>query len=231
MGKTFFISRGLSLESPLRALSRQWHLTLIDRSLLRFVALPFEYVPKSDWLFFYSPRGAAFFVEQLPSAQRAVLNRSVAVMGPGTAEQCRALGLEVKFVGQGNPEATARALLPAVRHQRVLFIRAAQSRRSIEGLLGRQIDAVSIPVYDNVIDPDIRVPDAVDIAAFTSPLNVQAFLHQQPLQPRQIVLAIGPTTGEALAERGIDWYHLPEHPSEAGLADRLRALLQEESLG
>lgn len=67
--------------------------------------------------------------------------------------------------------------------------------------------------YDNVAVP-AEEPIAADVYVFTSPLNVAAYLDHQKLKAGARIIAIGPSTGEALAEYGVK-YEMTEQPGEA----------------
>jgi len=175
---------------------------VIDRSLLRFAPVRFVPPERSDWWFFYSPRAVEFGASRL--ALLSMPLPKLAAMGPGTAAALRAheYCLKSSFVGEGSPEEVARAFGEVARGQRVFFPRARQSRLSVQGLLKGVIQAQDAICYDN---QSVKEPDFVqaDIFIFTSPLNVRTYLSAHPLPAEARVIAIGPSTAQALASFGV----------------------------
>jgi len=133
-------------------------------------------------------------------------------MGRGTAETLRLVAGHVDFCGDGDPSQVARAFSKVAAGQRVFFPRARQSRLSVQTALADQVTVLDAVCYDNMAIP-VEVPIEADVFIFTSPLNVAAYCDHQVLPAGARVLAIGPSTGGALAERGIgcEW---PEIASE-----------------
>ncbi|MBC6993516.1 uroporphyrinogen-III synthase [Neolewinella lacunae] len=204
---TVFISRAVAATSPLLAWAEQRGATLLARSLLRFAALPFAAPEAADWWFFYSSRAVQFSAAALPTPRPRL-----AALGPGTAAALVARGLTPDFVGEGNPEAVASAFQDHCRGQRVFFPRARQSRQTVQRAIQDTATVLDAVCYDNVAVAQTE-PILADVYIFTSPLNVAAYLDHQPLAPGARVLAIGPSTGAALAERGVEC-ELAEQPGE-----------------
>lgn len=211
----------------MRQLAKVFRLELFDYSLLRFSPLPFELPPQFEWLFYYSPRGVHYFFEQLPVPIQGLKGISLAAMGPGTAAACRTRGYEPAFIGNGHPQTVAHQLISLIQGKRIVFIRAHDSRRSVERLLTDQSVRYSVPVYRNEIDDQVS-PPAAKLVLLTSPLNASAYLAHRPLQTNQFVGAIGPSTTEALRARGVHWVQQAPEASEAGLAALLRIALDSE---
>lgn len=211
---TVFISRDLAAASPLLPWAEQRGATLLARSLLRFAALPFVAPVAADWWFFYSSRAVHFSAAALPTPPPRL-----AALGPGTAAALAARGLKSDFVGEGSPAAVAIAFRAQCRGQEVFFPRARQSRKTVQRAIQDTATVLDAVCYDNVAVAQPE-PIVADIYIFTSPLNVAAYLDHQPLAPGARVLAIGPSTGAALAERGVA-YALAEAPSEEALVQLL----------
>lgn len=209
---TIFITRNLKPESPLRAWAAETGNVVTGRSLLRFAAVPFVPPVNADWWFFYSARAVEFGltgVGELPATTR------LAAIGQGTARALRAATGRVDFCGQGDPAQVGEAFAEVAAGQRVFFPRARQSRLSVQTALADRVTVLDAVCYDNVAVPATRLIVA-DVFIFTSPLNVGAYLDHQVLPEGARVLAIGPSTGAALAARGVGcvW---PEVASEGGL--------------
>ncbi len=217
---TLFISRSLSAQSPLRLWARDKEVTIIDKSLLFFTAVDFDWPLKPfDWVFFYSPRAVDFFfkaVSSLPTTTR------LAAVGGGTAAAIRAAGYQPDFTGQGQPIDVAAAFLPVARGSTVLFPAARRSGRSIEKLLGDAVQAQYLVVYDNQIQLENHLV-YTDWVILTSPLNVQAYFSCLPLCSTTTYLAIGSVTAQAMQQWGVK-AAFPESPSEEGLVALLAQL-------
>lgn len=206
---TVFISRKLKPESPLLRWAEARGNAVISRSFLSFEAVLFTAPTDADWWFFYSPRAVEFGLRGVSS------KTCLAAIGPGTADCLIKAAGRVDFTGDGNPKRTAKAFGKVANGQRVFFPRASQSRLSIQTMLMDRVDVLDAVCYYNVPSP-ATAPENADVFVFTSPLNVAAYVDHQPLPEKARVIAIGPSTGNALLERGIDcaW---PEDASEDGI--------------
>ena len=207
-----FISRHLKPESPLLRWGRERGIEVRGQSLLRFEAVPFTAPGPCDWWFFYSSR-AVEFAGSVPETSR------LAAIGSGTARALLARSLRVDFCGAGDPASVADDFLAVAAGRQVFFPRARQSRRSVQSLLADRVTVLDAVCYDNVAAPPPAAISA-DTYVFTSPLNVAAYLDHHALAQGARVLAIGPSTGAALLERGVacEW---PDNPSEESLAELL----------
>jgi uroporphyrinogen-III synthase len=190
-----FITRELQPDSPFRQQLEKAGWKASGQSLIHFKAVPFERVPATDWIFFYSKRAVRYFFEQLP----APLKQSVklAAVGPGTAEQLRQRGVQPAFTGNGIPQEVAHDFGRAAKRQHVLFPQARHSRQSVQKALGQRIQAQTLVVYDNRPLRDVPLSRA-QVLVFTSPLNVEAYFRQHQLLAGQQTVAIGQPTAEAL---------------------------------
>ena len=214
-----FISRVLKPASPFHQLDDSWRVQA--QSLLQFTVVPVAEFPEADWYFFYSSRGARFLLQQGIPAEGVRL----ACLGTGSAEVLKAAGYIPDFVGNGNHEQTAQQWLPMVSGQRVLFVQARHSRASVQQLLGPNIHAKALVVYDNAIRTDFSIPPT-DYLIFTSPLNFQAYCRKYPIAQNHRLIGIGPTTAVTFSAASVKEYRIAETPSEAGL---LKCLLDWEA--
>jgi len=212
--KRIFISRQLQTDSPFRRRLEAAGYLVEGRSLIEFEAVPFEEVPKTDWIFFYSRRSVRYFfegIDEIPESKWAVI-------GPGTKTTLREQGHRADFTGTGDPEQTAQNFLDVARGRRVLFPRARHSRRSVQQRLAGLIQAIDLIVYDN--RPSAHVPEKTyDVLVFTSPMSVEAYCRQRNIRPNQRVIAIGRTTAKALEQRGVNEIAVAATPSEESLAE------------
>ncbi|MFM9950553.1 MAG: uroporphyrinogen-III synthase [Saprospiraceae bacterium] len=212
--KKVFISRPAPPESVFRRLLEPQGFEVDGRSLVAFSALPFVLPASFDWVFFYSGQGGRFFFEHL-NKTGVVLpeNTRFGAIGPGTAKLLKT----VHFVGDGAPQSTAKAFGTVAAGKRVLFPRAADSRQSVQLLLGNTVEALDLVVYQNEPLREIVFSDAAALI-FTSPLNAQAYFLAHRLLPGQKVFAIGQTTARALSDMRIVPEAVAPQPSEEALA-------------
>jgi len=193
---------------------------LVAQSLIEFKAVDFTPPPKTDWIFFYSKNAVRFFLSGLTSN---LPPSKYACMGKGTTHLAKAKKLNVQFIGNGKPKATAQQFLQVAEGQSVLFPRANRSKKSIQRLLKNKIEAYDLIVYENEIKKEWEVPDC-DILVFTSPLNAKAYFSKYLAKAHQKIIAIGNTTGRALKKLGVKEMSVAKEPSEKGLWEVLSKL-------
>lgn len=202
MSRRLFITRPLAKEAPLRLQLEAQGYEVSGHSMLRFEALPVAALPSSDWLFAYSPRGVQLFLAQ--QAKEALSAFKIAAVGPGTAAAWKEAGLQVDFVGDGEPESTASAF--AKTHcentkPTVTFLQAENSRRSIERRLGEHVHAQRLSVYRSVIDDSATISPA-EVYYLTSPLSAEAVLRQVDVTHSFDLWCVGSVTAGRVRELG-----------------------------
>lgn len=210
--KSIFISRELTLNSPLNTLRSQWN--LLDSSLLQFETIHFEALPDSEWIFFYSQKGVFHFFDQ--ADRMDIVGRKIAAFGPKTAHALNDFDLSANFIGTGYADQTAPAFLLIAKGETVIFPRARTSRKSMQKALGKKIIAIDLVVYDNIPKENVQIP-LCDVLIFTSPLNAKTYFHYHQKQDTQKVIAIGKTTASTIKELGIDEVLIPDQPNEEAL--------------
>lgn len=222
--KTVFITRELSAGSLFRTQLEADGYVVTGRSLVAFRPELFPALPAAEWIFFYSKKAVRFFFEGLRAAGLALpADTRLAALGPGTGAVLRAERGVVDFQGSGDPADTARDFLKVAVGQRVLFPRAAHSRRSVQEALQDNIKAIDLVVYQNEpVRGLARIRAA--ILVFTSPLNAEAYFAEHRLRPGQKTVAIGRTTASALQQLQVPVDALAEEPSEEGLAAAVQTL-------
>ena len=215
-----FISRPQSKNSTFRSRLEAEGLQVVGESLIQFRPLPVTKLPDADWIFFYSKKGVKYLLE---SADASYLNdKKLACLGPGTASFLENAGQVPDFTGNGEPQEVAAAFLHLAIGQRVVFPQAKQSRQSVQSILESQINAISLPVYENEPRQDFELPYC-QILVFTSPMNVSAYCSKYRIQKGQQCVAIGSVSATALVKQGIKEVIVAEEPSEEAMA---RAVLQ-----
>lgn len=216
--QTIFITRHLEADSAFLAFLSGYDLRISGHSLICFTGVPFDEIPATDWIFFYSRKAVSFFfrrVKELELSPAATIKWGA--IGPATAEALKRWGAAVDFVGDGDPAATAQRFLQKAQGQRVLFPRAAESRRSVQKALAGQIKSLDLVVYQNTVDEKAPRP-AADVLVFTSPLNVRAYFDRRQPAKKTKIIAIGHTTAAALRDLGAEEAAIASEPSEEGLA-------------
>jgi uroporphyrinogen-III synthase len=223
MSEKIFISRSLAEHSPVQAFAEKNNLELKAISLIEFTPVYFSHLPKADWLFFYSKNGVRFFMRALQE-KGLKIKVPVAVIGLGTLNALKEFGKSADFAGNGQPEEVAAAFKELARGQHVLFIRAQQSRRSIQQLLEEDLTVKELPVYAN----EIRLPDEefqADYLLFTSPLNAEAYAQKYDLNAAQVIVAIGGTTADKLRSLGAKKVWVATSPNETSMVKCLEKAL------
>jgi len=212
---TVFISRNIGPESVFYQTMYIRGIKVHGERLVEFTAIPFDEIPDADWLFFYSKTGVHFFFQQISPPQ--VENFRLAAIGQGTAGYLEKIFRPAHFTGDGDPVSTATAFLQLAKGQKVLFVRAEDSRQSIRQLLGKNITPLDLVVYKNQPRQDFDLPH-FDCLVFTSPLNAQAYFSKYPFKKNQKVVANGPTTAGALEALSIKNVVIANAPSDEALA-------------
>ncbi|NET37232.1 MAG: uroporphyrinogen-III synthase [Cyanothece sp. SIO1E1] len=217
--KHIFISRELTAKSEFRKKLLANDCTVEGESLVAFQGVSFSSFPTTDWLFFYSAKGAAYFSEGL--AKLGVswpLHTKIATIGKGTAAWLKDRGIAVDFIGSGNPAQTCDQFLALASGKSVLFPQALHSKKSIEKLAGQKIKALPLIVYENHMRDDFTLLPA-DVLTFTSPLNAQAYFKRYPEDHAQHIVSIGQTTSLALENMGKKVTQEAVEPNEICLAE------------
>jgi len=197
--KTAFISRYLNPDSPFKRLLEAQGWQVQGRALVALAPVLFREVPEADWIFFTSPNGVQCFFEGIKALGLPLPNVHWAAIGPATAAAMQVHGMEPRFTGSGNPAETAAAFIPWTQGLRVLMPGARQRAGTIVEQLAVHADVSQLVVYDNQMTPD---PPALleEVLVFTSPMNGEAYFRLHALLAGQRVVAIGPTTAEALKQ-------------------------------
>lgn len=215
-----FISRQLHAKSPFKLILEAKGFEVIGRSLLKFKAVDFGKIPKSDWLFFYSKNGVKFFFENKKNKSFKVGKKRIAAMGQGTALALEKYGISADFTGHGDPQKTAKAFLKVAAKDKVLFIRAAVSRNSVATLLSKKIQVLELIAYSNQA---VAKPKAVeaDALVFTSPMNAECYFRHFKKEKNQKIIAMGQTTAEVLRGLKVGRFSVAREASEVGLVAKV----------
>jgi uroporphyrinogen-III synthase len=210
-----FISRKLNDNSIFKEKLNSKGVEIVDESLLEFSPLNFELPQGFDWIFFYSKNGVEFFFNNISTLNS---NVKLAAIGPATAEALLKIrDINADFIGDGIPETTAEAFKKIAAGKTVLFVRAEQSKKSIQEILLNELKVLELIVYKNVPKVNFTKSDA-DILIFTSSLNAETYFKKYTLEKNQQLAAIGKPTAETISMIGYSNVYCAIHPDEISLA-------------
>jgi uroporphyrinogen III methyltransferase/synthase len=201
-----------------------------------------------DLLVFASANAVRFLAERaraLGTAWRG-LRAEVVCVGPATARAAAEAGLPVHRVPEErfDAEGVVEALrADELRGRRCLLPRAEHGRELIEEALraaGARVDAVAVYRTLGVdLDPELRrrlVEGQLDALSFASPSAARHFraaLDAEALAAarRCAVVAIGPSTAQALHEAGLPADATCERPDAASLVETLTEVFARAARG
>ena len=182
----------------------------------------------ADWLVFTSRRGVEAFV-RLAGAEAGRAAR-IAAVGPATADAARhALG-RVDLVGaHGTAESLADAMLEAgAAKAEIVLALAANARDVLErrlraaGAACRRFDVYrTVPAAPRA--PRLALSGlGVDAVWLASPSAVEGFMNQVEIDADVPLVAIGPSTADAIRARGLRVAAEARAPSFEGLLEATR---------
>jgi uroporphyrinogen III methyltransferase / synthase len=199
-----------------------------------------------DWIIFTSVHGVRYFWDRLRAGRkdsRELKGVRLAAIGPATASELRARGLESDFVPS---EFVAEGVLEGMkkedlRGKRILLPRAAKARDLLPNVLterGAKVTVVEAyrterPEADFAGISEKLHQGEVDVAAFTSSSTVHHFLAGIDQQGRDalgkgtIVACIGPVTAASAREYGLAVQIQPEEYTIPSLVTAICDYFQE----
>lgn len=219
-GKKIFISRSTNdvsfLKSSLTAAKAE--LEGISGIQTRSIPLPQNDYSHAQIIFFNSKNAVQHFLKQEPILAKEV---KYAAFGPGTEKAIYQQGLEVDFSGKSSDpmQVAAQFLSKFADGKRIVFPKAIQSLQSVSSILSRHHFVEQVDVYETSSVEGVTLPEA-DVYVFTSPSNVTAFTSTLSNIKTKVV-AIGPSTAEALTLKGVKVHAIAERADDAGLLDAI----------
>ena len=217
-GKNIFISRNTDDVSFLKTSLAAEDSNLIGITGIHTNTIPLPKLDYSDThiIFFNSKNAVQHFFTQNPILKEDV---KFAAFGPGTEKAIAKKGLKVDFSGTSSDPAkvAAQFLSKFADGKRIVFPKAIQSLQSVSSILSRHHFVEQVDVYETISIENVFLPEA-DVYIFTSPSNVTAFsdtLHTI----KSKVVAIGPSTAEALTLKDIKVHAIAERADDTGLLD------------
>lgn len=171
-----------------------------------------------DWIVFSSANGVSRFMAALTRegvGAGALREVGVACVGPATAAVARAHGLQVAVIPDeyvGDAIASALAARTDLRGKRILLARAAAARAALpERLRDEGAIVCDVAVYRSTGDAagvtllQRHIAEgAVDAITLTSGSAVRYFVKSVGLPGKAVIAVIGPVSGAAARDHGLD---------------------------
>ena len=219
--KNILITRELSTSSSIRQWAADHNLHLIEKSFIETVAVTGLEIPKTDWIFFSSPRGAELYLAIYP-----INAKKIAALAEGTAEQLTELGYKPNFTGNSG-ESTRQIgqqfFAEINPTETVLFPLSDISRRAVSSQKGDHT-IIELITYKTQLVSE-KLAQQPDIILFTSPSNVDGFLLTNKVTPQTHMLAIGETTADHLRSLDFANVHVSKSTDEKALIKTLELIL------
>lgn len=229
MSVRVFLSRNIADDSAFRIVAASENIDLIAESLLIFSSISFKEIPEGDWLFFYSKSGVRFFLNQLES-QEDISSYQIACYGPSTAKVWALMtGYLPHFTGDGKPAHVPEDFQKKIKDSdKVIFVRAANSRMTVQRAIEDEVDCIDIIAYRNDQRQDVDLKGHFDCAMLTSPLNADAFLQQAPEYDGDII-TLGTTTSDFILQKYERDCIISHDVTEAGMLQTFQYWLKTRS--
>ena len=167
-------------------------------TLIDFSPINFDLPKEIDWLFFSSKNGVKYFFDTVKNISPTI---KIAAVNKGTARAILELGYPVDFIGQGGDIANVSQKFDETANGKIIFIQAKNSLRSIQKSISKNKDIHTLIVYENTPKASIK-KRTEQILVFTSPMNVEAYLTNYPLEKNQSIISIGTSTSDRLKSLG-----------------------------
>ncbi|MFM7730439.1 MAG: uroporphyrinogen-III synthase [Flavobacteriales bacterium] len=167
--------------------------TFIAKRLIRFERVQqLEEVPKTEWIFFASPRSVEFFLDEQRFNDHMPF---LAAMGQGTAKAIHDRGFPTSYIGESSdPKKVAEEFKKHLRPATdVLFPMAEESRRSIMKA-AQGLNCIPWICYRTVESPSLI--EHCDVLIFSSASNVRSYFALNTPHSAQAIISFGPTTAQ-----------------------------------
>jgi hydroxymethylbilane synthase len=165
------------------------------RSLIEIKGIPFEMPSDAEWLFFTSKNGVKHFFSQNPDLPEKI---KIGAIHKGTADLILQMGYNVHFTGQHSDTSITAMEFASIAKGNVVLPQAVNTRGAMEQYLSNPL---SLSVYNNQPAGDVLKTDA-SILVFSSPMNVNSYFSRHTLEDGQLLVAIGPSTKDAIHQLG-----------------------------
>jgi uroporphyrinogen-III synthase len=160
------------------------------------VARPKQVIPKTDWIFFSSPRGVHHFFEHY----QPYAHCKIAALSIGTAKQLKTIGINPDFTGseKRSPEEVGEVFRQQIQSDdQILFPISQRSKKTvIQTLPAAQVQ--SIVIYDTLFEENVQLNHHPDLILFTSPSNFEGYVRSMGIVANTHWVAFGKTTAKAI---------------------------------
>lgn len=188
------------------------------------------HIARYDWIVLTSTNAVRFLFDRLPVAKLSPHTR-IAVVGAATAVAVEAAGAQVHAMPAEFTGTAMAAAMGDLARKRVFLPRSRRGRQAtVQALRDQGAHVDDVATYDTVSIPPTpamlaEIQAGVHAVTFTSPSTVDGFFAgDEPANLDDVVIAaIGPTTAQALAERGLVVHVQPEEYTTRALVDALEA--------
>lgn len=179
------------------------------------IILPKKDYSNYDVIFFNSKNAVEHFFEQTPILSNKT---KLSAFGPGTEKALKRRGFDVAFSGtSSDPHEVAQQFLEQNKEKlHILFPKAVASLQSVSGVLSKKHTVEELDVYKTLKAEELVLPEA-DIYVFTSPSNVDSFAGELHKLNQKKVVAIGPSTAEALTNKNVKPNAIAQTADDLGL--------------
>lgn len=169
-------------------------------------------IPKTDWIFFSSPKGALAYLNHYP-----ICAKKIAALGEGTARALTSFNLTAQFLGEAEdqPATVGEKFESAVTNNETVFFPISQlSKKTVINALTKVQYQTLITYKTETLSQ--KMSDSFDVILFTSPSNVENYLIENAVEKNTVLIAMGETTATAIRQKIINpkLAHLLESPNE-----------------
>ncbi len=216
--KSVFVSSDIDASNLLVRTLEEHHSNISYHTFIEFSAVDFKLPDAIDWIFFSSKNGVKFFFEKVD--YKSINKIKIAAVNQGTAQALLERGVKVDFVGNGNDLKAISIAFDTIASEKILFVQAQQSLRSIQKNMQKNTDFDTVIAYKNKPKSPIEKRNE-EVLIFTSPLNATAYFEIHSLDINQRVIAIGSSTANKLNELGIQSFKTAYEPTWWSMLDEL----------
>ncbi len=218
MKSSIFISLKLASDSFLLAYLKKNEWIYYDQPLITIEPIPFKIEGNYDWIFLSSSNGAKILLSSYTPNDET----RIGAVGEATAKTLNKFGIFPDFLGDsGNMDQLADRLARTVGSGSVLFVGAEGGSEKIRNAIP-SLQTNFVAVYRTDQLEDVEIPNTTHVF-LTSPSNAKNYLRYTDISGKQII-AIGNTTADLLASRGVKNVLMPATPNEKDVVELLARL-------
>lgn len=162
---------------------------------------PLPSLPKTDWIFFNSPKSAKLFFQSYSELNKD--DYKFAGLSTGTAKEIKKWTNRVDYTGSSSlkTEEISADFLSVVNGEKVLVPCGKQTMGTLKKADKEKL--VTEVVFYSTLPNNWIAPTEFDLILFTSPSNVQAYVQNHEVRPDTVCLAIGDKTAAEIEKQGL----------------------------